>query len=338
MSAFRAARLPMLLADARQDGQPIVFVNDAFLGLTGYDRGEVLGGSVGLLLAGGGAAAARLDRAMAEGRGAEVDLDLRLKDGSTVRSRVSLSAVHDDAGRLRHFFLAVAERGSVRQAAARRDVEANRTRISELEAALAEKTQLLHEVDHRVKNNLQTVSSLMLLKARRVRSKAVRQALLDMAERVGALAAVHRLMYAEGERSTFDVTAFITDIAGDLMAGTTPGQIDLKLVLAPLETPLAKAAPLALLLNELLTNALRHAFPRGRKGRLTVATERRAEGGRIIVEDDGVGMGQEMPAEAFGRSLAEMLARQIGATLTWEDAAPGTRVTVLLPPMAAAPT
>jgi two-component sensor histidine kinase len=83
------------------------------------------------------------------------------------------------------------------------------------------------------------------------------------------------------------------------------------------------------LINELVTNALRHAFPDERRGHVAIAVGAQ---GRIVVADNGVGLGAAAPSrEAFGRSLAEMLARQIGAELRFEDAAPGTRAVVVLP-------
>jgi len=102
----------------------------------------------------------------------------------------------------------------------------------------------------------------------------------------------------------------------------------LRLDLARLEVAERDAAPIALLINELVTNALRHAFPDERRGHVAITVGAQ---GRIVVADDGVGLSAAAPSrEAFGRSLAEMLARQIGAELVFEDAGPGTRAIVML--------
>ena len=86
------------------------------------------------------------------------------------------------------------------------------------------------------------------------------------------------------------------------------------------------------MINELVTNAVRHAFPNGRKGRLTIGASHSGGDLRIVVEDDGVGMnGTAVASEGFGRTLAEMLARQIRGKLSWEDACPGTRAVVVVP-------
>jgi two-component sensor histidine kinase len=205
-------------------------------------------------------------------------------------------------------------------------------RARDLQTELDRKTTLLQEIDHRMKNNLQIVSSLVLLKARRVPDKAAQQALYNMSERISALTMVHRLLHAAEDVSRFDVGALIADLSDELIAAAEPGQIALDLRLEPVSVPSSSAAPLAFLLNELVTNAVRHAFPAGRRGTLTVSTIAAAHESRIVVEDDGVGLGRGDGGDTgFGRSLAEMLARQIQAELEWEDADPGTRVVVTLP-------
>ncbi|HEX8664106.1 MAG TPA: sensor histidine kinase, partial [Beijerinckiaceae bacterium] len=108
--------------------------------------------------------------------------------------------------------------------------------------------------------------------------------------------------------------------------------IRLDLDVEPFDVPERDAAALALLVNELVTNALRHAFPDGRKGRVSISARRSEGAARLTVEDDGVGLAAAAAAsgEGFGRTLAEMLARQLKAELRWEDAAPGTRAVLVL--------
>lgn len=210
-------------------------------------------------------------------------------------------------------------------------VEAEVTRrTEELQAALDEKAALLQELDHRVKNNLQVVSSLMLLKSRRIKDRLARGVLTNMAERIGALSTAHRLLYADAGATWFDLREFLTDLSRDLMVPVNPADIELSLDLDPLAISGDKAAPLALLVNELVSNALRHAFP-DRRGRLSV-TAKRDGGLRIVVEDDGIGLANHASSdEGFGKTLIDMLARQLRATLAWEDAGPGTRIVLALP-------
>ncbi|HEX8165915.1 MAG TPA: sensor histidine kinase [Beijerinckiaceae bacterium] len=206
-----------------------------------------------------------------------------------------------------------------------------RRRTRELQAAFEERTRRLRELDHLNKNNLQTLSSIVLLKARRTEDEAARRGLLNMAERITALSTMYRLLDPASLSGRFDVAAFLDDLAGELATSVDPRRIALKLDLDPLDVPERDAAPMALLLNELVTNALRHAFPEGRKGRVSISTRRTEGGGRIVVEDDGIGLETAAPSsEAFGRTLSEMLARQLKAELLWEDAAPGTRAVLVL--------
>ena len=94
----------------------------------------------------------------------------------------------------------------------------------------------------------------------------------------------------------------------------------------------AMAAPLALMIHELATNALRHAFPENRSGRIGITARRTAAGMHLTIEDDGVGLdaGPANPA-GFGRNLVEMVVRQLRGTITWRDRAPGTEVEIHIP-------
>jgi two-component sensor histidine kinase len=227
--------------------------------------------------------------------------------------------------------MAKASREAEREGRSEEGVEAEvARRTEELRGALDRAEALLQDLDHRAKNNLQTLASLAILKARRIKDPAARGALTTMAERIGALATAHRLVYAEDGATWFDLRELVTDLAQDLVVAIKPGDIELALALAPVALTGDKATPLGLLVNEVLGNALRHAFPHGR-GRLSVSAE--AEGDlRIVVEDDGVGLAAHRPAEeGFGKNLIAMLARQLRGTIAWEDAAPGTRAVLVVP-------
>jgi len=339
-AAFRAARMSMLITDPNQPDHPIIFVNDAFTALTGYERDEVIGRNCRFMQ---GAETsreevARISAAVARGEAVDVEILNYRKDGQPFWNRLFISPVHNEAGDLVYFFASQVDVSDKREAQAElqrsRDAlegEVQR-RTRDLQAALDQKTVLLHEVDHRVKNNMQVVSSLVLLKARRVRDTAAQRVLNNMAERISALATMHRLLYPAGDVGRFDVRQFITELSHDLVGAAEPDQITLALDVEPVGVAPAKATPLALMINELVTNAVRHAFPDGRKGQLAIAASRLDGDLRIVVQDDGIGMNSTpIPDGSFGRILAEMLARQIRATLSWEDAGPGTRAVVVVP-------
>jgi PAS domain S-box-containing protein len=339
-AAFRAARMSMLITDPRRPDHPIIFVNDAFTALTGYERHEVMGRNCRFMQGPDTSRdeVARLGAAVARGEAVEVEILNYRKDGSSFWNRLFVSPVHNDAGELVYFFASQVDVSDKREAQvelerSRDELEGEvRRRTRDLQAALDQKTVLLHEVDHRVKNNMQVVSSLVLLKARRVKDVTAQRVLNNMAERISALATMHRLLYPAGDVSRFDVREFITDLSHDLIGAAEPDQIKLALEVEPIGVSPAKATPLALIINELVTNAVRHAFPDGRKGHLAIAASHTGGELRIVIEDDGVGMnGTPIPDESFGRTLVEMLARQIRAKLSWEDAAPGTRAVMVVP-------
>ena len=212
------------------------------------------------------------------------------------------------------------------------DLEAiieERTRA--LTEALEQKTALLHEVDHRVKNNLQLISSLLLLQNRRVQDPALKASLRGMLGRVNAIATVHRRLFQSEDVERFDVSAFIRDMVADLMGSAGRDDIEVQLDLERVEIPAAKAAPFALVVNELLTNALKHGFPEGHGGKIFIGVRRQAGDFRIEITDNGVGLGEEPRVSGFGLTIVQLLCQQLKAKSETTDAEPGTRIVVLLP-------
>jgi two-component sensor histidine kinase len=210
--------------------------------------------------------------------------------------------------------------------------KAVKERTKELEVALETQTALLHEVDHRVKNNLQMVSSLILMQSRAIEDEAVKQSLRTMLERIEALSTVHRRLYQSKDVSTFDVSDFARDLVSDLLAASGRSHIGSKLDLAPVIVPAEKATPVALMVNELVTNALKHAFKdETRPGNIGVKMSQ--PDGHLIIEvsDDGVGMDGADGDASFGMRLIRQLGRQLRADVEWRDAGPGTQVVITMP-------
>jgi two-component sensor histidine kinase len=197
-----------------------------------------------------------------------------------------------------------------------------------LEEALAQKSALLHEVDHRVKNNLQLIASLILLQSRRTTDEGARAALKTVLERVTAVATVHRRLF-QGDPLSFEVADFVRDLTADLAAAA--GRDDLKIVLDldHVAIPASSAAAFALVCNELLGNALKHAFPAGRSGRVTVSLADRGTACVLTVTDDGVGL--EGAPTGFGMTIVRLLCQQLHAELQVADVQPGVCVVVTAP-------
>jgi PAS domain S-box-containing protein len=339
-AAFQSLGMPVVMIDAHRAEASIIFANDAFCGLTGYTRSEVIGRSWRLLQGPetDPDALTAIDTALHRAQPLETEALVYRKEGASFWSSLSLNPIHDEAGHLRSFTLLLRDVSAKKQAErerleTRRHLEEQvERRTQDLQSALEQKTALLHEVEHRVKNSLQMTASLVLLKARRLQNPEARKVLHEIAERVGALAAAHRLLYAAGDVSRFNLKDFTSELAGELILALPKGQVDLRLDVQPLGVPASKAAALALLLNEVIANAVKHAFPDGRQGQLTIEIGRAENGLKIAVEDNGVGLHHSPPPEeSFGKTLIAMLVQQLKGRLTWHDMEPGTRAEIVMP-------
>jgi PAS domain S-box-containing protein len=337
-AAVRATRMPMVITDPAQPDNPIVFCNEAFQTLTGYSREEIVGRNC-RFLQGPETDQQELDRlrqAIREGRAINIDLLNYRKDGSTFWNALYMSPVYNDAGEIKFFFasqLDVSERVNAQLAIrhqkeiVEREVE---HRTADLKAALEAKTLLLHEVDHRVKNNLTMIGSLLRLQARSINDPVITDKLMAMLERIDALAAVHRRLYQSNDITRFDVGAFAENLVTDVIGSSGRSDITPRCEVERIEVTSDKATPLGLILNELLVNAIKHAFANGRSGTLSLIARASGGIGSIEVTDDGPGMG-DMPYRGLGRTLVDRLSRQVKAKTEWQDAHPGTRVTVSFP-------
>jgi PAS domain S-box-containing protein len=338
--AFDVSPTPMLVTDARARDNPIIWVNDAFLAQSGYRREELIGRNCRMLQGTetDPQEVARMRAAIAGGEPIALEILNYRKDGTPFWNGMTISPIRDAAGEVAFFFAAQADMTDKRRietAMRGTNDELERQvgqRTADLEQALAQKTALLHEVDHRVKNNLQVISSLMLLKARRTPEGEAREALQNMAERIGALSTAHRMLYSAGDVAHFNLSDFTGDFLSDLGAGIDPEQTRIEARVEPIAVAAAMAAPLSLMIHELTTNAVRHAFPDGRKGRLTLDAHREDDALIIVIADDGVGLAAAPPNPAgFGRTLVDMVVRQLRGSIVWADGAPGTRVEIRVP-------
>lgn len=339
-AAIRATRMAMIITDPRLPDNPIVFVNDAFCALTGYSRGEIMGTNCRFLQGPNTSQddIGHIRKAVAARTDIAVDILNYRKDGTQFWNALYMSPVVNEDGELLHFFASqldithrVDNELQIRneKAAIERQV-VERTR--ELTEALAAKTLLVHEVDHRVKNNLQMISSLLGMQARTIGDRDAQDKMRLMLDRVEALGTVHRLLYESGDVTRFDVAECARELATDLVHGSGRTEIRLRLELETVVISVDKAAPIALMLNELVTNALKHAFSDGRPGKLTVTVEPDGDDIRLEVSDNGDGMsGRSIDPKSFGQRLIRTLARQLGATVEWHPAEPGTRVAVRFP-------
>ncbi len=214
------------------------------------------------------------------------------------------------------------------------DITARRRAERQVTDSLKEKVTLLKEIHHRVKNNLQVISSLLSLQAAGLQEPVAREAFADSIRRVRSMALIHERLYRSGNLSQIDFAQYLTAVASDLAHALHRPGVGVNVEAAELMLSLDLAVPCGLIANELITNALKHAFPDGRKGAVVASLERRADGLVVLtIADNGIGLpeGTDVTAlTSMGWSTVQALVDQIGGTLAIGPR-PGTRVSVTFP-------
>ncbi len=189
-----------------------------------------------------------------------------------------------------------------------------------LREALAQKTLLIKETHHRVKNNLQIVMSLLSLQAGQLRDPQAQSALRQAQNRVNALALVHRILHEIEDFGAVDLKRLLEDLAHQLHEGAGAGRRDLELQLdiAARHAPSDLAVPLTLFTAEALTNAFKHAYPSAARGGFIRVSLLPIEDGklRLAIEDDGVGVPDAPRGNGIGSRLIKAFAQQVGGAAT----------------------
>jgi two-component sensor histidine kinase len=200
-----------------------------------------------------------------------------------------------------------------------------------LHRLLDERTALLHELDHRVKNNLQLLLSLIGMDIRQAQNKEVRDALGYMRQRLSALAAAHRDLYDGQGSARFDVATFAQSLCEEMTANLGPARITPEFDLQAVDVEAAKAAPMALLFNEIIVNALSHAYEH-RHGKLKLVMGTRDGRLHFQLSDDEFSPGEKKAArESSTGTILRALARQLEADVEWPEDDPATLVRVSMP-------
>jgi two-component sensor histidine kinase len=190
-------------------------------------------------------------------------------------------------------------------------------RERQLTAALAHKDLLVRELHHRVKNNLQTIITLLDIRAR-LKGGEVAEDLLELAGRMRALAKVQAQLYDSQRLDRVDFTRVVVEMATEL-ANAYRGAVRLQVEKAePIEMDVSRAMPLALICYELLLNAVKHAWPDGREGLLRLTAIHNGQGAEVRIADDGVGLPADGRSTGFGSKLVPPLAKEANARVTTE--------------------
>jgi two-component system, sensor histidine kinase PdtaS len=222
---------------------------------------------------------------------------------------------------------------SLRRAAETLRIERDLSRelAGRLERTVHQKEILVREIQHRVSNSLQLVSSFLMLQRRAIANPDARRDLEEASNRIHALAHIHRRLYAAGEEERVEFTNYLKGICSDLVQATAPRTVACTVDgPAGIWLPQDKVVPLALIVNELITNALEHGLVGRNDGRIAIMLERRSDNrAALTVSDNGFGLPADFDPEtiqSIGLKIVHALSAQINGTLrllgsrgaTWE--------------------
>jgi PAS domain S-box-containing protein len=277
----------------------------------GYTPDEVIGRSCTMLVRDDLVADLRQRIALAAAGEhlAHYDLPHLRKDGTSFDASVTTSAIRDHAGHV------------IGLSKVLRDISEQKSFENQLKLSLHEKEVLLREIHHRVKNNLQVISSLLNLQVSAETSEQARKGLVESQSRIQSMALVHQQLYQSRDLARIDFSEYLRNLATRLLKtyNVGPERIELEVSGPRLELDIDRAIPCGLIVNELLANAIDHAFPDGMHGHIWVTLDRRSDSSlELDVRDDGVGIPPELDLDAtqtFGLQIARTLTRQLEGTI-----------------------
>jgi two-component sensor histidine kinase len=243
------------------------------------------------------------------------------KDGSLVPVSLSISPVKDGQGRI------------IGASKIARDISQSVRQREALEASLKEKEVLLREIHHRVKNNLQVVSSLLSLQSGYVEDPRLRDMLQDSQNRIKSMSLVHEKLYQAGDLAQVNLADYLASLIEHFRLLYANKAIRYDVATDPVMLSIDVAIPCALTAQELVTNALKHAFPGDRPGLIRVRLRRADGDGVLSIMDDGIGLPAGIDAQragSLGLALVRDLVQQVRGTAAM-DRSGGTAWTITFP-------
>jgi PAS domain S-box-containing protein len=306
------------------DAQRIILFNQGAEKIFGYSAAEVSGRLLDVLLPSSLAAVHQRHIAefaasptVARRMGERREIRARRKNGTEFPAEASISKVNFNGATMFTVIL--------------RDVTERMVNDERIKASLREKEALLKEIHHRVKNNLQVVSSLLGLQSRAVLDPEMRKMFQESQNRIHSMALLHESLYQSHSLSEINFPEYIRQLAAHLFNsyGVAPDRIHLRTDLESLSLHLDAAVPCGLIINELVSNSLKYAFPDGRAGEIRIELRGTSQGAtRLLVADNGIGLTADIDWEntrSLGLRLVRTLAQQLGAKIEVNSRA-GTEV------------
>ncbi|MCJ7499417.1 PAS domain S-box protein [bacterium] len=303
----------VVVHEIEEDGRPGRFleVNRTFCQMTGYSRKELLkitpldlsettkfnkADSVRNTLLGGGSTS--FERTIISKAGATIPCEMKAHSFQMGDKQVVLSVV--------------------------RDITERKKAHDNISSSLAEKETLLREIHHRVKNNLQVISGLLNLQSHYIDDEGVRAIYKESQNRIKTMALIHEELYQREDLARINLAEYLSALAGNLMASysMTIGRVSLDLDLEDAEITIDTAIPCGLIVNEIVSNSLTHAFPDNGEGKIQIKLKLLdGEKFELTISDDGMGLPADLEiskTKTLGLRLVSILAEQLGADLQVE--------------------
>ena len=272
---FDYSDIGILLAEAKNDDPTVIEVNKKGLSILGFEPDQITGKPLSLVVPRTLPRYLLIDQIRKDGQPTIVESVLTRKDGATIPVLISGSRMPDEM-----FILNIMDIGDRKKSE------------DQLQRSLREKEILLREVHHRVKNNMQVISGLIELQSAQITDPETHRLFQESYERIKTMALIHESLYRSEDFARIDFSIYLDKLISYLLSsyGRTRDEISVDIRLQVIYMNMDIAVPCGLIANELISNSLKHGFPGGRRGTISIRLENAGEKEcEFTVSDDGVG-------------------------------------------------
>lgn len=292
------------------EGETVYDVNKRACKMYGFSRPEFIGMSMETISKDPKAGRLKVDEIVDKGGYQNFESEQYRKDGSSMIIEINASLIN--------------YRGEIAILSLNRDVTARKHAEEQIKRSLEEKVIMLKEIHHRVKNNLQIISSLLDLQSDQLDDPDVIRVFQDSKNRIRSMGLVHENLYQSSDMARIDTEDYIRSVVDYFFStyGDHRGSVTPSIQVERISLDMDSAVPMGLILTELLSNALKHAFPPGSKGRIVIRLHSDRIGVlKLTVKDDGIGLPPEVnvkQTKTLGLQLVTLLTRQLRGSVEVE--------------------